>query len=62
MPGAGVVPGISTDLKLYTDLSEGTAQMNADSLTSSGGGEAHENMMPYLAVTFIIALFGIYPS
>ena len=27
-----------------------------------GGGKSHNNMMPYLCVNFIIALFGIYPS
>ncbi len=26
------------------------------------GGQAHENMQPYLVVNFIIALSGIYPS
>lgn len=28
----------------------------------SGGGQAHENRQPYLAVNFIIALEGIYPA
>ncbi len=26
------------------------------------GGQAHENRMPYLCVSFIISLFGIFPS
>jgi microcystin-dependent protein len=29
---------------------------------SIGGNQPHENMQPYLAVSFIIALEGIYPS
>lgn len=29
---------------------------------SSGGGQPHENMQPYLAINFIISLFGIFPS
>lgn len=29
---------------------------------ASGGGAAHNNLPPYLAVTFIIALQGIFPS
>ena len=27
-----------------------------------GGSQPHENMAPYLAVSFIISLFGIFPS
>jgi microcystin-dependent protein len=38
------------------------APMNAASLLPSGGNQPHENMMPFLAVTFIISLYGIYPS
>lgn len=34
----------------------------ADATGNSGGGQAHENMPPYLAVNFIIALTGLYPS
>lgn len=28
----------------------------------NGGGQPHDNMLPFLAVNFIISLFGIYPS
>ena len=34
----------------------------ATSLTPTGGSQPHENMMPYLCITFIISLFGIFPS
>lgn len=27
-----------------------------------GGSQPHENRMPYLTITYIISLFGIYPS
>ena len=30
--------------------------------TISGGGQPHNNRQPYLGITFIIALFGIFPS
>lgn len=36
--------------------------MNAQSLTIAGGSQPHENMQPYLALSFIISLFGIFPS
>lgn len=36
--------------------------MGSESITSVGGSRSHTNLMPYLCVNFIIALFGIYPS
>ena len=35
--------------------------MNPQALGLAGGNQAHNNMQPYLVVTFIIALQGIYP-
>jgi microcystin-dependent protein len=35
---------------------------NAGVLPVQGGSQPHDNMQPYLAVTFIISLFGIFPS
>jgi microcystin-dependent protein len=37
------------------------APMDAQALAVSGGSVAHNNMMPYLTLTFIIALQGVYP-
>jgi microcystin-dependent protein len=37
-------------------------ELNADSITDAGQSNAHGNIMPYLCVNFIIALFGVYPS
>src|SRR4051794_27069258 len=36
--------------------------MNPTSVTSVGGSQPHNNMMPYLVLNFIIALQGIFPS
>ncbi|MEM6328071.1 MAG: tail fiber protein [Bacteroidota bacterium] len=33
-----------------------------ESTTSAGGGQSHENRPPFLAINFIIALQGIFPS
>ena len=43
---------------------DGTAQivMNAGSVSPTGGSQPHENMQPYLVISYIISLFGIYPS
>lgn len=39
-----------------------TVQMNASSVSSVGGSLPHDNMPPFLVVSFIISLFGIFPS
>jgi microcystin-dependent protein len=35
--------------------------MSANALASAGGSQPHENMMPFLVVSFIISLYGVYP-
>jgi microcystin-dependent protein len=42
--------------------SAGGSAMNAGVITSAGGGQPHENRMPILAVSFVIAVEGIFPS
>lgn len=36
--------------------------MGTGSLVANGGSQAHENMQPYLTLSFCIALQGIFPS
>lgn len=36
--------------------------MNPAGVAFSGGNQPHSNMMPYLAVNYILSLFGIFPS
>lgn len=36
--------------------------LKADTVTSSGGSQAHLNMMPFLTLSFCIALQGLFPS
>ncbi len=36
--------------------------MNPQAIGLAGGNQPHDNMQPYLAITFIIALEGIFPS
>jgi microcystin-dependent protein len=38
------------------------AQMNAVAVGVTGNSQSHPNMSPFLAVSYIISLFGIYPS
>lgn len=39
-----------------------TADMSSAALSVDGGGQAHENMQPFLAINYIIALQGLFPS
>jgi microcystin-dependent protein len=36
--------------------------MNQNTITNSGGSQAHLNMQPFLTLSFCIALQGIFPS
>lgn len=39
-----------------------STSMRAGSITNAGGGQAHDNMQPYLTLSFCIALQGLFPS
>jgi microcystin-dependent protein len=58
-PASGVYGGATT-VAIYEAAS--SAQMNAGMVSPNTGGQPHSNMMPYLAINFIISLEGIYPS
>lgn len=36
--------------------------MQSDALVNAGGGQRHENRQPYLVMSWIIAIRGIYPT
>lgn len=38
------------------------AVMNSAAISNAGSGQPHNNMQPYLAINFIIALQGVYPA
>jgi len=62
-PAAGDVPGDTTlaGVRIYA-LPASPAAMSPSAINPTGGGQAHQNLMPYLAVNFIISLAGIFPS
>jgi microcystin-dependent protein len=47
---------------IYNTASASLVAMNAGAVANAGGSQAHDNMMPYLTLTFCIALQGIFPS
>jgi microcystin-dependent protein len=62
----GAVAGVGNAIparvnNLYVAPSSLTT-MSPTSVTSVGGSQPHNNMMPYLVLNFIIALQGIFPS
>ena len=57
---SNAVYGGQTNDQIYSAAAGG--QMNAGMVQLAGGSQPHDNMMPFVAVSFIIALFGIFPS
>jgi microcystin-dependent protein len=55
------LPAESSAISLYQSGNPAAA-MAAQSVSSVGGSQPHNNFQPYLCVDFIISLFGIYPS
>ncbi|MGH9967467.1 MAG: phage tail protein [Pyrinomonadaceae bacterium] len=58
-PG-GNVPAQGAGL-IYTSASS-PIDLNNQSIGPDGGSQPHENLQPYLCISFIISLFGIFPS
>lgn len=58
--------GLPASLAEVTTFAYGSDQplttLHPQSVSFAGGNQPHENMSPYLALTFIISAFGIYPS
>lgn len=50
--------------RLSADIFNGSSDVSLvpTTVASSGGSQQHQNMQPYLALSFIIALQGIFPS
>jgi microcystin-dependent protein len=58
---AANVPATTPNYTPYI-VANANSAMNAQSTTSTGGSQPHDNFQPYLCVDFIISLFGIFPS
>jgi microcystin-dependent protein len=55
------LPAASPSVQLYTQDVPST-NLAANAILPVGGSQPHTNVMPYLAVSYIISLFGIFPS
>lgn len=56
-------PSGTTSPPVYGPYSAGsTVTLNGQTVQPVGGSGSHSNIQPYLAINFIISLYGIYPS
>ncbi len=70
LPGHATAPSPSVypatvargEAKLYNQAATTNAAMASGILSSVGGSGAHNNLMPYLVLNYIIALTGVFPS
>jgi len=51
----------SAGAEVYDPGAGAPSPMNANAIGLTGGGQPHNNLMPYLTLNFCIALQGIYP-
>jgi microcystin-dependent protein len=49
-------------MMMYQTAAAASVPMSAAAVGSVGQSLPHENRMPFLCVTFIISLFGIFPT
>jgi microcystin-dependent protein len=62
-PGSAVVLGTpNAPTPIYAASGTGATLASSTVSTAAGSGQPHENRQPSLAINYVIALFGIFPS
>jgi microcystin-dependent protein len=64
-PANNMWAGTQSGIQAYADPANAQGAevpMNALNIAGTGGSQPHTNFAPYLVVSFIISLFGIYPQ
>ena len=59
-PGAAALSTSVSSVQPYVE-DQASISLNANAVTPVGGNQPHTNFQPYLCVSFIISLFGIFP-
>jgi microcystin-dependent protein len=59
LPGGYLATG---PLAVYAPPAQSPVALDPSTIGSSGASQPHENMAPFVVVTFVIALSGIFPS
>jgi microcystin-dependent protein len=66
VPSTSTFPAVATTTNgtaiLYAPGTTTGRTLNPATIKNDGGSQPHSNIQPYLAVNFIISLYGIYPS
>lgn len=57
----GAMPGAIEGTPLYRPVADGSGSMAPNALAIAGSSLPHNNRQPYLGLTFIIALQGVFP-
>ena len=60
-PGSNRSLATTVGTAIYS-TNQNPVSMANEALPATGGSQSHNNMQPYLAINFIIALIGLYPS
>ncbi|MGH9931915.1 MAG: phage tail protein [Pyrinomonadaceae bacterium] len=60
--GARWASSADTAINPYAPGASADSSMNAGAVGMDGGNQPHDNMLPFLCISFIISLFGIFPS
>ncbi|MDX6366006.1 MAG: hypothetical protein QOK30_1082 [Nocardioidaceae bacterium] len=58
---SGRVPGHASGATVYADAGDG-AQLKHTTITATGGNQPHDNLPPYLTLSYCISMAGIYPT
>ena len=61
-PDGNYVASNSEGIKHYSDTSGSKANSGNISVANNGGSNSHTNIQPYLAMNYVIATVGTYPS
>ena len=62
-PTGRVLSAVGAPDLAYRDPAAATqTALRSGTVTNAGGGQAHNNMQPYLTLGFVIALRGLFPS
>ena len=56
------VPTGGQGLRPYNNVAVPNTTLHPSSILPTGGSQPHDNTQPFLCVSFIISLFGIFPS
>lgn len=58
----GLIICSSPSIKYFIEDIPPDANLNAGVVSGVGGSQPHENMQPYLCISYIISLFGVFPT